>query len=87
MTGSKRDSECSKEEEMEHRWVGLREGATQSEEMRQCDEERKVSGRRKGWMEPVQTSSLKAGGEDEEWWITILKGPVKHSMMDHDVSL
>lgn len=72
---------------MEHRWVGLRECATQSEEMRQRDKERKVSGRRKGWMEPVQTSSLTAAGEDEERGIMILKGPVKHSMMDHDVSL
>lgn len=47
---SKRVSECSKEEEMERRWVGSREGGTQSGEMRQCDKGRKVSGRRKEWM-------------------------------------
>lgn len=74
---------------MERRWVGLREGGAQSEEMRGRDEERKVSGRRKGRMKPGQTSSLKGGGEDESgglWcWLVGWGGPVNHSMMEHNV--
>lgn len=50
---------------MERRWVGSRECGTQSGEMRERDEVRKVSGRRKGRMELGQTGSLKGGGEDE----------------------
>lgn len=50
---------------MERSWVGSRQGGTRSGKMRERDEERKVSGRRKGRMELGQASSSKGGGEDE----------------------
>lgn len=50
--------EGGRAEEIERRWVGLREGGTPSGEMRERDEERKVSGRRKGRMELGDTGKL-----------------------------
>lgn len=52
--------------------MGSREGGTRSGEMRECDEERKVSGR----MELGQTGKLGGG----------IVGGGTPSVMDHDVS-
>lgn len=71
---------------MKWRWVGLREACTQSREMKQSDEEREVSRRWSGRMEPGQAGSSSSVGEDESTGLRCWGSPVNHSMMDHDVS-
>lgn len=54
--------------------------------MKRSDEERKVSGRWSGRMEPGQAGSSSVAGEDESTGLRCWGSLVNLGVMDHDVS-